>query len=207
MFGNILHRTIKYRYRFLNIDQKEYLLDLNDNKLAFILPFIHIFTGVKAYELTYEESLKIGYDNSKTNFWISAPAGLGILLSVSLRPYINLFDINSDKTFSIALLIFILTSVSLLRIIISQSAKIPFELKNQPLRIKIRPKFKDLSVVLFSLVFMLFMGLLGGYIAISAVNNVFLLAAVFISSYFISITHFSLYRPGKVKILSVKKYE
>ncbi|MGK0576760.1 DUF443 family protein [Macrococcus capreoli] len=191
MFGNILHRTIKYRYRFLNIDQKEYLLDMNDNKLAFIFPFIHIFTGVKAFELTYEESLKIGYDKKRSGAFNGAAIGIGIILGVLLRPYYNLFNFMSNNTVNFILLFFILIFTCIIRFTIAAKAKIKFEVKSSPLLIRIKPKFKDILLVTTGYLYLLLLVFIGIRFLLFFEHNLLFLLGIFLFSYFLTIFHFS----------------
>ncbi|QIH76644.1 DUF443 family protein [Macrococcoides canis] len=206
MRGEIMHRTIKLRYRFLYLNKKEYLLDLNANKLAFIFPFIYLFTGIKAYEITHEESRHLGYDNPKPSFIFQAAPGIGVLLSVLLRPYIGRFEFVSNTIVIIFLLIIIFIFNIILRIYMSKTAEVKLKMSNDPIILQIKPRLKDILFVTLVSIFSGILVFLTIYLLLFYEQNYLFLIFLFFFIFPISITHFSLYRPGNVEVRYIGSY-
>lgn len=200
MHGKILRRTIKHRYRFLYMNNKEYLLDLNANKLAFIFPFLYLFTGVKAYEITYEDSKKLGYDNHKPSFWYNAAPGIGVFLGVILRPYSDLFKYEMNNNLSIFIILVIIMCNLLVRLNISKKANVNFKMVNEPIILKIKPRIKDLLIVSLGIIFFGSLIISSIYILLSSEQNILFFIFLFPFIFVFTLIHFSLYRPGSVKV-------
>ncbi|WP_280514948.1 DUF443 family protein [Macrococcoides canis] len=207
MRGEILYRSIKLRYRLLNMNNKEYLLDFNANKFVFIFPFLYLFTGVKAYEMTYEDSKQIEYDYHKPGFWFNAAPGMGVLLGVLIRPYIELLKIESSSAINIFLIIMLITLGCVLRLNISKKAEIKFKMVNEPIVLKIKPRLKDVIFVTWGMVFCIICVTASLYILLFYEQNILFYLGVILFLFLYMIMHFSLYRPGSVEVRILKAYK
>ncbi|WP_145475045.1 DUF443 family protein [Staphylococcus pettenkoferi] len=88
------------KYKLVYYDNKYYIIDLNRNKLTYIFPLLNFITRHKLTEISEEElhSIKSSNvsNNNKGKVAIGGYTGIGFLVSVFLRPYINYmyFDMN-----------------------------------------------------------------------------------------------------------------
>ncbi|UBH11160.1 DUF443 family protein [Macrococcus armenti] len=207
MRGEILYRSIKLRYRLLNMNNKEYLLDFNANKFVFIFPFLYLFTGVKAYEMTYEDSKQIKYDYHKPGFWFNAAPGMGVLLGVLFRPYIELLKIESSSAINIFLIMMLISLGCVLRLNMSKKAEIKFKMVNEPIVLKIKPRLKDIIFVTWGMVFCIICVTASLYILLFYEQNILFYLGIILFLFLYMIMHFSLYRPGSVEVRKLKAYK
>lgn len=207
MRGEILYRSIKLRYRLLSMNNKEYLLDFNANKFVFIFPFLYLFTGVKAYEMTYEDSKQIKYDYHKPGFWFNAASGMGVLLGVLIRPYMELLKIESSSAINIFLIMMVITLGCVLRLNMSKKAEIKFKMVNEPIILKIKPRLKDVIFVTWGMVFCIICVTASLYILMFYEQNILFYLGVILFLFLYMIMHFSLYRPGSVEVRILKAYK
>ncbi|UBH15629.1 DUF443 family protein [Macrococcus armenti] len=207
MRGEILYRSIKLRYRLLNMNNKEYLLDFNANKFVFIFPFLYLFTGVKAYEMTYEDSKQIEYDYRKPGFWFNAAPGMGVLLGVLIRPYIELLKIESSSAINIFLIMMLISLGCVLRLNMSKKAEIKFKMVNEPIVLKIKPRLKDIIFVTWGMVFCIICVTASLYILLFYEQNILFYLGIILFLFLYMIMHFSLYRPGSVEVRKLKAYK
>ncbi|UBH08862.1 DUF443 family protein [Macrococcus armenti] len=207
MRGEILYRSIKLRYRLLNMNNKEYLLDFNANKFVFIFPFLYLFTGVKAYEMTYEDSKQIKYDYHKPGFWFNAAPGMGVLLGVLFRPYIELLKIESSSAINIFLIMMLISLGCVIRLNMSKKAEIKFKMVNEPIVLKIKPRLKDIIFVTWGMVFCIICVTASLYILLFYEQNILFYLGIILFLFLYMIMHFSLYRPGSVEVRKLKAYK
>ncbi|GGI41405.1 hypothetical protein GCM10010896_13190 [Mammaliicoccus stepanovicii] len=78
-----------------------YLIDLTSNWLSYIFPMINWFIPKKCIQISKEEFERLNLLKDIKNKNIGFIAGTSIFLSVTLRKYVNLLDVNFERVFII----------------------------------------------------------------------------------------------------------
>ncbi|MCG1103795.1 DUF443 family protein [Staphylococcus epidermidis] len=161
----------KPRYKLIELNQKKYLMDLEENYFIYLFPMLNWILKKDLIEISSDKLKELEYDN-KTNKeqsqnirWISS--GTGVLIALLMRPFMELLDVPSS--IYINLIIFMILAFSIISIRIYLRKKWDLQLKENVPRMncKIRPTFKymfisigayllflALSIFMFPLIFL-----------------------------------------------------
>lgn len=138
------------RYKLIELNQKTYLIDLEENYFIYLFPMLNWILKKDLIEISSDKLKEIEYDN-KTNKeqsqnirWISS--GTGVLIALLMRPFMELLDVPSS--IYINLIIFMILAFSIISIRIYLRKKWDLQLKENVPRMncKIRPTFKYMFV-------------------------------------------------------------
>ncbi len=108
------------RYKLIELNQKKYLIDLEENYFIYLFPMLNWILKKDLIEISSDKLKEIEYDN-KTNKeqsqnlrWISG--GTGVLIALLMRPFMDLLDVPSSIFINLIIFIILVFSVISIRI-------------------------------------------------------------------------------------------
>ncbi|TGE17688.1 DUF443 family protein [Staphylococcus petrasii] len=205
--GMGLHKRLKYR--IINCNGRNYLVDLTNNWLTYVLPMLNWYIPKKCRELTDEEIDELGLYRGKNNggaIW--STVGTGVLLSSFVRSIEHYFDTNISDFFNIIICLVYAILVIIFHIYIYNKKKIKhINFSNSTGKIIIIPRIK------FQLVMILWYLMCGFFTFASVdllidyhVRNILLYLSYFLMLFMFSITNMLTIPEQKVYVKFLKKY-
>lgn len=138
------------RYKLIELNQKKYLIDLEENYFIYLLPMLNWILKKDLIEISSDKLKEIEYDN-KTNKeqsqnlrWISG--GTGVLIALLMRPFIDLLDVPSSIFINLIIFIILVFSVISIRIYLRKKWDLQLKENVHRMNCKIRPNFKYMFV-------------------------------------------------------------
>lgn len=152
------------RYKVLEVQNQYYLVDLLGSLFSYIFPMINWFPK-HCYKISEAEYRKLHYDlqNQSSNYGVFA-GGVGVFIAVLLRPLMDLTNIQINIwTASITILLTLIAIVSLHIVIRKKNSLANLQKDSLPIKIKIIPNIKVISIIIFLYIMFLFISILGFY--------------------------------------------
>lgn len=193
------------KYKLIKYEGKNYVIDLNSNKLSYIFPLLNYFTPHKLIEVSLNDinnEKSITKNEDKFNeALLSLSVGITVILGVLLRPLFDYGNFPSSRIFN--LLIILLTNFALIltKFIFDKRKRDVLALKNRT-NVKlayILPNFKIViknTVLYLILSFLYLMSLIAFYSMEN--SNIFFILTMIIFLLLILFQNIRLY--GKIKI-------
>lgn len=133
------------------------MVDLEQNWYSYLCPMLNWFIPIKYTELSYKEfnNLNLFNNSSQSNQGLIA-AGIGVTISVLLRSFIGLMNININQIWMFMLFLFGFVAVITLRLSIRNKLNHPVFNKKSKQKVMLIPSFKNMILVVFCYFMILF---------------------------------------------------
>lgn len=197
------------KYRIIQYGDSYYLVDLASNWLSYIFPMINWFIPKKCAEISKEEMEQLNIVKPVKNNAASWSVGLSICLSVVLRKYVHLLDVQFAQIINVSICIFIILSIILFQIYLNKKLTITEYQQNKQFKITLIPTIKNIFIVVFYYLFTGFFAIfmLSGLIIYNSQNVVVFLCAIVMPLLFSFINMFSINDTKVRVILKIKEVE
>ncbi|MDU9352041.1 DUF443 family protein [Staphylococcus warneri] len=145
------------RYKIIQKDNRYLMVDLEQNWYSYLCPMLNWFIPIKYTELSYKEfnNLNLFNNSSQSNQGLIA-AGIGVTISVLLRSFIGLMNININQIWMFMLFLFGFVAVITLRLSIRNKLNHPVFNKKSKQKVMLIPSFKNMILVVFCYFMILF---------------------------------------------------
>ncbi|EFU84109.1 DUF443 family protein [Staphylococcus lugdunensis] len=148
------------RYKIIQKDNRYLIVDLEQNWYSYLCPMLNWFIPIKYTELSYKEfnNLNIFNNQNQSNQGLIA-AGIGVTISVLLRSFIGLMNINISQIWMFVLFLIGFVAVITLRLSIRNKMNHPVFNKKSKQKVMLIPSFKNMVLVVFCYLMFLFLSI------------------------------------------------
>ncbi|KAK56147.1 DUF443 domain-containing protein [Staphylococcus lugdunensis] len=138
------------RYKIVQKGNRYLMVDLEQNWYSYLCPMLNWFIPIKYTELSYKEfnNLNIFNNQNQSNQGLIA-AGIGVTISVLLRSFIGLMNINISQIWMFVLFLIGFIAVITLRLSIRNKMNHPVFNKKSKQKVMLIPSFKNMILVVF----------------------------------------------------------